>query len=163
HPQHAGLGDLGRQQSGDRLVGRAADELLRAGGVDPGTAVAAAVGRLGTGVAGGGGRGVGAGGEHSGGQQQTGGGEAAAGQRAGGAGRGASAAGRTQRRTERGRWWGGWTGTGQGGPCSTSRPRSMKTTVAATSRAKGITWVTITSVVPARVSERMTASTCSTS
>src|SRR5699024_5413197 len=191
HPQHAGLGDLGRQQSGDRLVGRAADELLRAGGVDPGTAVAAAVGRLGTGVAGGGGRGVGAGGEHSGGQQQPGGGETAAGQRAGGrrrsgrsaerghewssgsgrgrssgvsgTERGVSSPVRTRCRKERVRSWRGWSRTSPGGPCSTIRPRSMKTTVSATSRAKGISWVTITSVVPARARERITASTSSTS
>src|SRR5699024_11288520 len=90
----------------DRLVGRAADELLRAGGVDPGTAVAAAVGRLGTGVAGGGGRGVGAGGEHSGGQQQPGGGETAAGQRAGGRRR-------SGRRAERGHEWSSGRGRGR--------------------------------------------------
>src|SRR5699024_5493951 len=191
-PRRSGVGELGRQRSGERLVGRAPDQLLRARGVDPAAAVATPVGRPGTGVAGGGGRGVGAGGEQGGGQQQPGGGEAAAGQQVGGrrapergaglggdewssgSGRGRSAGVsgterggsspvRTRCRKERVRSWRGWSSTSAGGPCSTIRPRSMKTTVSATSRAKGISWVTITSVVPARARERITASTSSTS
>ena len=42
-------------------------------------------------------------------------------------------------------------------------PASMKTTVSATSRAKPISWVTMTSVVPERASSLMTSSTSPTS
>src|SRR5699024_540153 len=100
HPQHAGVGDLGRQQRGDLLVGGGADQLLRAGGVDAAVALAAPVGGSGAAAAGGGGRRVGAGREQGGGQQQAGGGQGAAGQAGPGGptGRGRGGGGRARGR-----------------------------------------------------------------
>src|SRR5262249_10338281 len=50
-----------------------------------------------------------------------------------------------------------------GGPCSTIRPWSMKITRSAASRAKRISWLTTSMVMPPRLRSRMTASTLPTS
>src|SRR5690606_33961012 len=180
HAQHAGPGDLRRQERGDGLVGLRADQLLSAGGVDRGGVVPATVGRrrARAGPAGRGGRRIGAGGEEADGKHQPGRGDSAArgpetsgGESAGhegssevgGTGESVGASGRTRWRKERVRSWAGWSMTWAGGPCSTIRPWSMNTTVSATSRAKEISCVTITSVVPALASERITARTSATS
>src|SRR5690606_38403738 len=161
HAQHAGPGDLRRQERGDGLVGLRADQLLSAGGVDRGGVVPATVGRrrARAGPAGRGGRRIGAGGEEADGKHQPGRGDSAArgpetsgGESAGhegssevgGPGESVGASGRTRWRKERVRSWAGWSMTWAGGPCSTIRPWSMNTTVSATSRAKEISCVTIT-------------------
>ncbi|EGJ78820.1 putative ABC transporter substrate-binding protein [Streptomyces sp. Tu6071] len=69
----------------------------------------------------------------------------------------------TLRRKSRVRGWDGWSRTWAGGPCSTTRPSSRKTTWSATSRAKPISWVTTTSVVPLVARSRMTSRTSPTS
>ena len=53
--------------------------------------------------------------------------------------------------------------TSAGGPCSTMTPPSMKTTRSATSRAKAISWVTTSIVMPSRASLRITVRTSPTS
>ena len=50
-----------------------------------------------------------------------------------------------------------------GSPDSTTTPSSMNTTVSATSRAKPISWVTTTIVMPSAASPRITSSTSPTS
>ncbi len=69
----------------------------------------------------------------------------------------------TFERNARVRSWRGEVSTCDGGPVSTTTPASMNTTVSATSRAKPISCVTTTIVMPSRASCCMTASTSPTS
>jgi len=70
---------------------------------------------------------------------------------------------RTFDRNDLVRSWRGAPSTSRGGPLSTTTPPSMNTSESPTSRAKPISWVTTTMVMPSSASPRMTSSTSPTS